>query len=150
MKTIEQQVEELFENAEDRHRELRRNPVTGGGFVRGVDPIGRQKRHAVKALKARAWFEPQRPPDTPELPLTQWDREANKVGGVRHVIAWFARSLAMRDYETDGHPRFEEYARGVMASPLAPEWIRDDPDLLKRYPPTPLAGLGAGLVWRDQ
>jgi hypothetical protein len=34
----------------------------------------------------------------------------------------------MRDYETDGHPRFEEYARGVMASLLAPEWIRDDPE----------------------
>jgi hypothetical protein len=55
----------------------------------------------------------------------------------------------MRDYDTAGHPRFEEYARGVMASPLAPDFVRNDPELLKRYPPTPLAGLGAGLIWRS-
>jgi hypothetical protein len=55
----------------------------------------------------------------------------------------------MRDFETEGHPRFEEYARGVMASPETPDHVRNDPNLLGRFPPTPLPGLGGGLIWRQ-
>jgi hypothetical protein len=78
--TFEQEVEHLFDTADDRHEKRRRNPVTGAEFVRGLDPIPKQNRIAVKALKARAWFASQRPPDAPELPLTKEDREAIKVG----------------------------------------------------------------------
>jgi hypothetical protein len=148
MTSYEDQVEKLFEEADDRHDEFRRNPVTGGRFVRTIDPVRPQKRLAEKALEARDWFAPQRPRDATELPLTYEERERIKVEGVGYIVALLARSLAMRNYETKGHPRFEEYARGVMASPLTPGFVRNDPELLKRYPPTPLAGLGGGLVWR--
>jgi hypothetical protein len=149
MKSYEEQVDRLFANAEDRHdKRERTNPVTGGRFVPGLDPIGTQKREAIMALKARDWFETQRPPDAPKLPLTYWDREDLKVDGIRYIVSLFARSLAMRDYHTDGHPHFEEYTRGVMASGMAPEWVSKDPDLLRRYPPKHLRGLGGGCIWR--
>jgi hypothetical protein len=145
--SYQEQVEQLFKKSDHRHSQLCLNPVTGGHFLRGVDSIRRQKRLAERALGARDWFAPQRPPDAPDLPLTDVERERNKVGGISYIVALLARSLAMRDYETKGHPRFEEYARGVMASPYA-EFLRNDPHLLREYPPTPLPGLGGGLIWR--
>src|SRR4029434_11265425 len=91
--------------------------------------------HAVNALKARDWS------GVPDLPLTHHDRELKKgKGGVDYIKSLFARSLAYRDYRTEGHPMFDEYARGVMASDMIPEWlreewIREDAELLGRYPP---------------
>jgi hypothetical protein len=150
MNPFDQTVENLFANADDRHEEFRRNPITGSGFVRGLDPIRPQKQLAVKALKSRAWFEAQRPSDAAELPLSYEEREAIKMAGVNYIVAVFGRSLEAGDYNTEEHPRFDWYARGVMASPLAPEHVRNDPDLLRRYPPAPLPGLGGGLIWRSQ
>jgi hypothetical protein len=123
--------------------------VTGGRFVRGRDPLPEQKRLAVKALRARDWFAPQRPANASELPLTYEDRERIKIGGVDYIVSVFARSLAMRDYEIEGHPRFDQYARGVMASENAPDLLTNDAELRKQYPPAPLPGLGPGLVWRS-
>lgn len=73
-----------------------------------------------------------------------------KVDGVRYILSVFARSLAHRDYRTDGHPKFDEYARGAMASDMTPEFIRKDAQLLRQYPPEPLNGMGPGLVWRGR
>jgi hypothetical protein len=150
MYTIEKHVEDLFANADDRHDELRFNPVTGAGFHGRLDPIGPQKQIAIRALRARAWFEPQRPSDAAELPLNSWDRHMIKCRAVDYIVAAFSFSLEMRDFETEGHPRFEEYARGVMASPETPEHVRNDPELRRWYPPVLLPGLGAGLMWRSQ
>jgi hypothetical protein len=147
MTEYDDQVERLFAEANDRHEKIRRNPVTGGAFVPDVDPVAQQKWIAVKALQARDWFASQKPPDIPDLPLTYGDRERMKVGGISHIVAWLARSLAGRGYETKDHPGLDEYARGVMASPSAPGFIRNDPELLKRYPPRSLPGLGRGLGW---
>ena len=65
-----------------------------------------------------------------------------------YIVSVFARSLACRDYEMEGHPNFDVYARGVMASNMTPEFIRKDAQLLRRYPPVPLNGMGPGLMWR--
>jgi hypothetical protein len=141
-------VRRLFDQADDRYQQVRTNPVTGGRFMRGLDPLGEQLRLAESVLLARDWFERQRPADAPPFPLTDADRQRIKVDGVAYIVSLFARSLAMRDYEIGGHPEFEEYARGVMAATdLIPDCLANDSVLLKRYPPTPLAGLGAGLVW---
>jgi hypothetical protein len=35
-----------------------------------------------------------------------------------------------------------------MASDWTPKWIREDAQLLSRYPPKPLKGMGGGLIWR--
>ena len=146
---VSHRVEELFDNAFDRHAEVRENPVTGGTFIAGLDPIRPQMAKAQAALDACVWFATHKPDDAPELPLRQVDRESLKVEGLPYIVSLFARSLADRDYRTEGHPKFDEYARGVMASDMTPEFIRKDPQLVRRYPPVPLRGMGPGLKWRD-
>jgi len=51
------------------------------------------------------------------LPLGYSEREALKDGGPRHILAWYARSLAKQSYDVLAHPSFHEYACGVMALP---------------------------------
>lgn len=146
--TIESEVDRLFNEAPDRNNPWERtNPVTGGRWVPGLDPIGPRKRAAYRAFRARAWFAENGPPDAPPFPLKYWDRERLKVGGLPHIVAWYARSLEALRYDLDEHPSFEDYARGVMASRFTAPFVKNDTELLKRYPPTPLAGLGAGLYW---
>jgi hypothetical protein len=144
------EVERLFAEAPDRFEEIRRNPVTGGRWLRGVDPIGPQKRDACRALKARAWFAQNGPQDVQPLPLSYDQREDLKSGGstLERIVAWFARSLAYRDYVFEGHPSFDDFACGVLASPDAPWFITEDQELPKRYPPRALPGLGSGFCWK--
>ena len=107
------------------------------------------KELVQRALAAREWFGAQRPDDAPELPLTYAERELLKRGNLlSYIVALFARSLDTRNFRTEWHPNFAEYARGVMASELAPPFIRQDGNLLTRYPPVLLDGMGPGLMWR--
>lgn len=147
---IKRQVDALFDKARDRKAKVRENPVTGGRFVPGLDPMGRQKLLAQRALEAKAWFEEHRPDDASELPLTYDARERFKGSKLPYLVSVFARSLAYRDYRVDGHPKFDEYARAVMASEMAPAYIREDAQLLRRYPPKALERMGPGLIWRGR
>ena len=124
------------------------NPVTGSKWLRGVDPVESQKQTALRALIAREWFERTGPEDAPPLPLSYDKRESLKSGGLPHIVAWFARSIAANHYEIERHPSFEEYARGVLASPYAPDFIKEDEHLAHRFPPCLLKSLGPGLHWR--
>ena len=144
---ITSQVDRMFREIGGRVGEIVLNPVTGSSWVKGIDPIGPQKA-AYRVLQARKWFADTGPPDAPPLPVSYGERESLKKGGLPHIVAWYARSLDALDYDFDGHPPFEDYARGVMASPLAPDFITQDADLLRRFPPRRLDGLGPGLVWR--
>ena len=146
--TLEDQVDQLFHQASDRLAETRENPVTGGRWVSGVDPIRTQKTAACRALRAGAWFESQRPFDAPALPLSYGDRESLKGSSLGYIVALFARSIAVRGFNTEGHPSFDEYARGVVASPFAPDIVRLDEGLRLRFPPKQLPGLGSGLIWK--
>ena len=105
---------------------------------------------AQKALKAREWFAKQKPDDAPALPLSYAARERLKgaAAPLHYIVSLFGRSLDARGFRTEGHPNFDEYARGVMASKLTPAFIREDAELLRRYPPEPLDELGGGLMWR--
>ena len=69
-------------------------------------------------------------------------------GPLAWLVAQFDASLSCNDYDFRKHPVFEDYARGVMASPLAPAFIKKNPELLIRFPPKPLEGLGRGMVWQ--
>ena len=144
---IKAQVDRLFRQAPDRHEEIRTNPVTGGRWVNRLDPVKPQKQAALRALMAGDWFARTAPPGAPPLPLSYEEREALKRGGLPHIVAWFARSLDARRYAYDEHPSIEDYACGVMASPHAPDFITQDPELLKHYPPRPLRGLDPHLYW---
>ena len=114
-------------------------------IISGVDlahsPRGRRARFA------RKWFALNSPPDAPPLPLGYDEREDLKVGGLKHLVAWFACSLACRDYAVEKHPSFDDYARGLMASEYTPGFVKSDGELQRRFPPRPLAGLGPALVW---
>jgi hypothetical protein len=141
-------VDGLFNGAIDRFEKVRQNPVTGGRWLSGVDPVARQKRDACRALVARAGFAWENP-GLPPLPLSYDEREAIKGrSGLEFIISVYARSLEARKYDRVRHPPFEQYARGVLASDYAPHFIKDDPDLIKRYPPRMLPGLGPGLCWK--
>jgi hypothetical protein len=147
MDEIEAQVDLLFQGAPARRGESRRNPVTGGGYISGYDPIKPQKEAACRALRAREWFAVTAPHDAPPLPLSYGEREALKAGGLPHLVAWYARSLEARDYKYWEHPSFDDYARGVLASPYAPDFIKEDAQLRQRFSAKPLNGLGSGLYW---
>jgi hypothetical protein len=73
---IKAEVERLFREAPDRHDQVRVNPVIGGLWENGVDPIGPQKQAALRALMAREWFAQHAPPNAPPLPLSYIDRDA--------------------------------------------------------------------------
>jgi hypothetical protein len=103
--------------------------------------------HGRHARFARKWFADNGPPDMQPLPLSYGEREALKNGGAHHILAWYARSLACRDYDVSEHPPFDDYARGVMASEHAPDFITKNEELRRRFPPRPLKGLGPGLCW---
>jgi hypothetical protein len=140
-------VEDLFAKNPGRYGEICTNPVTGGRYVYGADPIEPQKAEARLALMAREWFAVNGPPDAPPLPLSYDEREDLKVGGLSTLVALFARSWEARDYNEE-HPVFFDYVCGVMASEhMGYPGIKEDEQLKKRFPPRPLNGLGPGLYW---
>jgi hypothetical protein len=105
------EVDRIFREAFLPRGSICENPVTGGKFVRGVDPVKPQKERAERALMARDWFLHHAPPDAPPLPLCYGDREDLKVWGLPHLVAWFAGSVQSRDFVVDGHPLFEDSRR---------------------------------------
>ena len=143
----ERQARQLFSTAPDRHQQYRTNPVTGSHWLNGVDPIAPQIKAAGRALAARDQFAKMAPHAAPPLPLSYQAREASKIGGLPHLVAWFARSLEAYKYDFGMHPYFEPYARGVLASPYAPHFIVQDATLQRLFAPRPLKGLGSGLYW---
>jgi hypothetical protein len=109
----------------------------------------KQRQFERQALAAREWFKQHGPPDAPVFPIGYAERERLKIGGLPLMVAWYARSLAGRGYNFAEHPSFDDYAAGVMASEeYAPDIIRTNEDMRKRFPPRPLAWLRSGLYWR--
>jgi hypothetical protein len=142
---ISREVDRLFRA---NHKEgLADIPITGGLYVPTEDDIRPLKKRVRAALAAREWFYKNGPPDAQPLPLSYGEREALKRQGVPHILAWYARSLECQDYDVVEHPTFDDYARGVMASDHAPDFIKKE-ELLKRFPPRLLDGLGSGLYWK--
>ena len=140
-------LDSLFDANAARHGEICEWPVIGGYYVSGSDPIERERETAVRALLASDWFADHGPVDSPPLPLSHDEREALKVGGLKHLVAWYANSLECLDWKFWDHPSFDDYARGVMASDKTPYFIKEDKELQWRFPPRPLSGLGSGLCW---
>jgi hypothetical protein len=71
------------------------------------------------------------PKDAPLLPLSnlKYRELMRSGGGIKQITAWYARSLAVFEYEVFDHPDLEVFGSGVMASPFAPRHILDDVDL---------------------
>ncbi len=126
---------------------MRRNPVTGSKWVHGLDSRREQMDAASAALWARRVFERERPAFAPELPVNYEERENLKGTGraIDYLTALYACSLEKSGYSK--HPSLPEYIAGALASDMLPDWVAADQELVRRYPPTPLAGLGGGCIW---
>ena len=109
----------------------------------------KQRQFERQALAAREWFKKHGPPDAPAFPIGYAERERLKIGGLQHILALYARSLAGCGYNYDEHPAFDDYAAGVMElEKHAPDFITTNEEMRKRFPPRPLKGLRAGLYWQ--
>jgi hypothetical protein len=145
---IEKEVDRLFGEIKARGGQCCDNPVTGGGFVWGIDPIATQKKAAVVALRAQEWFAVNGPRDTPPLPLSHADVEDYRnARGLKGVVGFYARSLARQGYDVKKHPSFDEFARGLMAINTGLWGIEKDENLKKRFPPHPLPGMTPSAFW---
>jgi hypothetical protein len=143
-------VDQLFENvAPQRGGQLCTNPVLGGDWLVGVDPISEQKKQAHRALLAREWFAVYGPTDAPPLPLSGIAQEALRYRDpLGHLVAEFARSLEANKWDFQGHPTFDDFACGALASGYSPDFTRKNAQLREKYPPRRLCGLGPGQIWR--
>jgi hypothetical protein len=151
---FERHLEGLFEHPRivPGTKALAEVPIVGGVYIVG------DERHAMPcflplicaALVARERFK-QEWPDWPDLPLN-WEHcvkmQHNECRRVA-LMAHYGFSLASADYDYDGHPRFDTYARGLMAYEHCPIEIRNDPELKAEFPPQELAGIcDRQTVWR--
>jgi hypothetical protein len=147
---IKREVDRLFAEVNAKPFGCCRNPITAGGFVKGLDPIAPQKKDAAAALLAREWFAVNGPRDAPPLPLSHADVEDYRnARGLAGIVGFFARSLSRQEYDVCKHPPFDEFARGLMA--LAAErglWgLENDETLIRRFPPRPLVGMMPSAYW---
>ncbi len=161
---VAREVERLFRESPDQYwgAGIFINPVVGEGYVPGEGPIEPQKEAAVRALLAREHFAIYGPADAPPLPLSYIEREDLKRGGkycglLGVIVAWFARSLADREYDVKEHPSFADYASGVLWEAelpvgghitLPPDYLDEVRELKKRFPPRMLKGMSPGLHWK--
>lgn len=156
--SVDQQVERLFKETPRTYGELCRNPVTGGGFARGLDPVKRQKEAARRALRACEWFRTHAPADAQPLPMSHYEREKLKLGRglLSYILALYARSLEGRNYDVEEHPPFADYVSGVLWEaelPVGgfvglPNYASEEfQELKKRFPPRMLKGMSPGAMW---
>ena len=113
---IGREVERLFGEISAKRGDLCENPVTGGEFVYGFDPIQRQKKMAYHALLAREDFARMVLPTHHDFPLEHWECErAKMVGrplGLPHRA--ISRDRIVAQYDVKAHPSFDDYASGVL------------------------------------
>jgi hypothetical protein len=155
---IGREVERLFGEISAKRGDLCENPVTGGEFVYGLDPIKKQKEAACKRLLVREYFALNGPPDAPLVPIDEWDRNRAKhsSGLLGFITAHFMWSMESQD-DLRVHPSFADFASGML-------WQHDNgvegyslsyfpseqiAELKRRFPPRKLEGL-TGFWWRSQ
>jgi hypothetical protein len=150
---IDREVDRLFSKIVAPHGQCGNNPITGDGFVWGLDPIATQKKEAAVALLAHEWFAVNGPPDAPALPLTSIDVEDYRTArGLKGIVGFYARSLSRDGYDRQAydvcnHPSFNDFACGLMAINTGDWGIEKDEDLKKRFPPRPLEGMTPSAYW---
>jgi hypothetical protein len=150
-------VEDLFEknraSSFERMGDLMAHDPTFGLYYMIDDErvVAILKERTRRALTARAMFRLTGPDWAQPLPLSYEDRQLMLFkNGNRMELLWhFAESLANALWDRT-HPAFQEFGQGVMASEHAPEHLRQDPELLREFPPQPLVGLSDDLGWYSE
>ena len=145
---VEREIDRLFKQLNVTHGNIAPNPITGGSFMWGVDPIAVQKKEAALLLLAREKFALIGPADAPLLPLSEEEvDDYRNARGLVGVVGFFARSLSIRDYDFAKHPTFNDFARGLMATNTGMWGIEKDKAMRNRFPPRPLTGMTPGAYW---
>jgi hypothetical protein len=147
-------VERLFSEISAKRGDLCTNPVTGGEFVYGRDPIEKQKEAACKRLLVREYLALNGPPDAPLIPTDDYERNRAKyaAGLLGFITAQYIWSLEnQRDLAV--HPPFADFASrllwqhenvgGCTELPFTPQQLAE---MKRRYPPRKLEGL-EGFDW---
>jgi hypothetical protein len=170
---VGREVGRLFAESSPAYGELSTNPITGGGYLGGIDPVEPQKEQARRALLAREWFAINGPDDAQPLPLSSKEIEDRRYAqhGLRtgdhannllsHIVAGFASTLQSLDWDFNSCPTFEDFARGVMAMEHDNEFgmsgffhhffqLDEILWLKKRYPPRHLDGLSPNYAFHWQ
>jgi hypothetical protein len=112
---IRREVERMFAKISARRGDPCINPVTGGEFVYGSDPIKKQKDAAYKRLLVREYLALNGPPDAPRMPTDERDRGRAKYAGglLGFITAQFLWSLE-NQHDLTVHPSFADFASGLL------------------------------------
>lgn len=121
--------------------------MTVGDYDIDLDTLRSQRRGDARF--AQRFLYHMGPRDAPLLPLSnlQYRQLILSRVGIKQITAWYARSLAVFEYDVFEHPDLEVFGSGVMASPFGPEHILSDAGLKQRFSPQVLGGLDPGLIW---
>jgi hypothetical protein len=145
---LERLVDQVFNEIGAKHGEWCLDPIIGGSFLWGIDPIAAQKKAAVTALLAREWFAANGPSDAPTLPLSHNDTEDyRRARGLKGLVGFYSRSLAIQGHDVLKHPTFDDFCCGLMAIDTGAWGIEKDAQLRKRFLPRQLAGMTSGASW---
>jgi hypothetical protein len=122
-------------------------PWSRRGWHFRQEEIPRLKREIRAALDAKLRHRQQGPAWAQPLPTALEDCFASMgLGGRKELLGRFGSSQWFSTYDPT-HPPFFDYCCGVMASEYALAALRNDPELLRQFPPKPLPGLSVGLLW---
>ena len=155
---LDREVERLFTENPPIHGKPCHNPVTGGGYIGGLDPIDEQKAAARRALQARNWFVYTGPADAQPLPISSSERSDIHLRDdyarflFHYILELYSRSLEAQQFDFIQHPSFAAFASGVLWDaehdgghlPNCPDEL---PQLRKRFPPRRLPGLLPSFDW---
>ena len=155
---LDREVERLFTDNPPIDGKPCHNPVTGGGYMGGLDPIEEQIEAARRALQARNWFREHGPADAQPLPISSSERADIHLRNdyarflFHHILELYSRSLEAQQFDVIQHPSFADFAAGVLWDaehdgghlPNCPDEL---PQLRKRFPPRRLPGLLASFDW---
>jgi len=156
---FEQDVDKLFEAEKSRTlacgKEFADVPVVGGRYcvLYPEKMIAMFKRNVCLALAANKWWKGHKPSwAPPDLPLN--DAEHKKLleddeNPRLILVSDYSSSLGQLQWDYLIHPSFHDYACGRMAHPHAPNYLRNDPELLQEFPPRKLAGLHVNSYWHS-
>lgn len=152
------EVERLFTENPPIHGKPCRNPVTGGGYIGGLDPIEEQIEAARRALQARNWFAYAGPDDAQPLPISSSERSDIHLRDnyarflFHYMLELYSRSLEAQQFDFIQHPPFPAFVSGVLWDaehdgghlPNCPDELSQ---LRKRFPPRRLPGLLPSFDW---
>jgi hypothetical protein len=155
---LDREVERQFMENPPIYGKPCRNPVTGGGYMGGLDPIEEQKDAARRSLLARNWFAYAGPDDAQPLPISSLERDDINLRDdyarclFHYILELYSRSLDAQQFDFIRHPHFAAFVSGVLWDaehdgghlPNCPDEL---PQLRKRFPPRRLAGLLPSFYW---